>query len=363
MISVMLGSASSASSGPNPRTSSRTESTSRSLSALVIVIAVVRKYSSASSRIFSRTPLLLLESIWSANFSMSLAWICTFAAVRAGPHPPAGGGGGARGQAGRRSRRLDRSGRAGDLDRGRRRIWRTARGGCHGPVGRGGGGHGYARLVLLAPVQQAHVSYCPGAAGIESDRRTPGPREFGNPGSSQSREAVLEVDLLEAHAVRILDGLARGIRRSRRLLQVVVEGLQRVADRHVLEKPGHELRVALCDLDREAGCEPAGRPLGPPGCGSAAGGLHVGDRRAEPDDVDVGEHGLAHDLRRSRRDDHVGRGDDSAVVAQSDSAGDALLLTGGDRHGYVAAGEREVCRRGSGPEQADVPGQHVGGDQ
>src|SRR6202158_4174453 len=90
MISVMLGSASSASSGPNPRTSSRTESTSRSLSALVIVIAVVRKYSSASSRIFSRTPLLLLESIWSANFSMSLAWICTFAAVKAGPISPPG---------------------------------------------------------------------------------------------------------------------------------------------------------------------------------------------------------------------------------------------------------------------------------
>jgi len=51
---------------------------------LVIVIAVVRKYSSASSRIFSRTPSLLLESIWSAKRSISLAWICTLAAVNAG---------------------------------------------------------------------------------------------------------------------------------------------------------------------------------------------------------------------------------------------------------------------------------------
>src|SRR5690242_2938851 len=88
MISVMLGSASSASRGPRPRTSSRTESTRRSLSFLVIVIAVERKYSSASSTIFSRTPALLLESISSANFSISLEWICTFAAVKAGESSP-----------------------------------------------------------------------------------------------------------------------------------------------------------------------------------------------------------------------------------------------------------------------------------
>ena len=62
----------------------------RSLSALVMVMAVLRKYSSASSTIFSRTPPLLLESIWSANFSMSLAWIWTLAAVKAGViSPPA----------------------------------------------------------------------------------------------------------------------------------------------------------------------------------------------------------------------------------------------------------------------------------
>src|SRR6266850_3585040 len=88
MISVMDGSASRASRGPRPRTSSRTESTRRSLSFLVIVIAVVRKYSSASSRIFSRTPGLLLESIWSAYFSIRRAWICTLAAVKAGVSSP-----------------------------------------------------------------------------------------------------------------------------------------------------------------------------------------------------------------------------------------------------------------------------------
>ena len=88
MISVMAGSASSASSGPRPSTSSRTESTRRSLSFLVIVIAVERKYSSASSRIFSRTPGLLLESIWSAYFSISRAWIWTLAAVKAGVRSP-----------------------------------------------------------------------------------------------------------------------------------------------------------------------------------------------------------------------------------------------------------------------------------
>src|SRR6267378_8184071 len=88
MISVIDGSASSASRGPRPSTSSRTESTRRSLSFLVIVIAVVRKYSSASSRIFSRTPGLLLESIWSAYFSIRRAWICTLAAVNAGVSSP-----------------------------------------------------------------------------------------------------------------------------------------------------------------------------------------------------------------------------------------------------------------------------------
>src|SRR5438093_4195226 len=88
MISVMFGSASSASSGPSPRTSSRTESTRRSLSFLVIVIAVERKYSSASSKIFSRTPGLLLESISYANFSITRAWIWTLAAVKAGVTSP-----------------------------------------------------------------------------------------------------------------------------------------------------------------------------------------------------------------------------------------------------------------------------------
>src|SRR5438270_7533247 len=88
MISVMFGSASSASSGPNPNTSSRTDSTRRPLSFLVIVIAVDRKYSSASSKIFSRTPALFDESISSANFSISLAWIWTLAAVNAGLSSP-----------------------------------------------------------------------------------------------------------------------------------------------------------------------------------------------------------------------------------------------------------------------------------
>src|SRR5450759_5005462 len=92
MISVIFGSASNASSGPSPSTSSRTESTRRSLSVLVIVMAVVRKYSSASSTIFSRTPTLLLESIWSAKRSISLAWIWTFAAVNAGGASPTAGG-------------------------------------------------------------------------------------------------------------------------------------------------------------------------------------------------------------------------------------------------------------------------------
>src|SRR5256885_10287918 len=56
-----------------------------------MVMAVERKYSSASSRIFSRTPALLLESISSAYFSISLAWICTLAAVKAGvSSPPVG---------------------------------------------------------------------------------------------------------------------------------------------------------------------------------------------------------------------------------------------------------------------------------
>src|ERR1700694_5335296 len=92
MISVMDGSASSASSGPSPSTSARPESTRRSLSFLVMVIAVVRKYSSASSTIFSRTPDLLLESISSAYFSISRAWCCTLAAAKAGVSspPPAG---------------------------------------------------------------------------------------------------------------------------------------------------------------------------------------------------------------------------------------------------------------------------------
>src|SRR6202158_1655262 len=88
MISVIDGSASNASRRPRPSTSSRTESTRRSLSFLVIVIAVERKYSSASSRIFSRTPGLLLESIWSAYFSIRRAWIWTLAAVKAGVSSP-----------------------------------------------------------------------------------------------------------------------------------------------------------------------------------------------------------------------------------------------------------------------------------
>ncbi len=65
-----------------------------------MVMAVDRKYSSASSTILARTPSLLLESIWSANFSISLAWICTFAAVKAGicsPPAPGRGEGGADG--------------------------------------------------------------------------------------------------------------------------------------------------------------------------------------------------------------------------------------------------------------------------
>src|SRR5689334_20266665 len=88
MISVIPGSASRASRGPSPSTSSRTDSTRRPLSFLVIVIAVERKYSSASSKIFSRTPALFDESISSANFSISLAWIWTLAAVKAGVTSP-----------------------------------------------------------------------------------------------------------------------------------------------------------------------------------------------------------------------------------------------------------------------------------
>src|SRR5258706_6885332 len=88
MISVIDGSASKASSGPRPSTSSRPGSTRRSWAFLVIVIAVVRKYASASSSILSVTPGLLLESIWSAYFSIRRAWICTLAAVKAGVSSP-----------------------------------------------------------------------------------------------------------------------------------------------------------------------------------------------------------------------------------------------------------------------------------
>src|SRR5216683_2227640 len=69
--------------------------------------------------------------------------------------------------------------------------------------------------------------------------------------------------------MRVLDGLAHRVRSSRRLLQVVVEGLERVADRHVLEKPCKELGVALRDLDGEAGRDPAGGALGSAGWGGA----------------------------------------------------------------------------------------------
>src|SRR5260221_317597 len=208
MISVMAGSASSASSGPRPNTSSRTESTRRSLSFLVIVIAVERKYSSASSRIFSRTPGLLLESIWSANFSIRRAWIWTLAAVKAGVRSP------------------------------------------------------------------------PTAA------------------------------------------------------------------------------AARCDNDGVGGAATAA---------AWASGLYVRRGRTETDHPHVGEDGLADDLGRPGGRGRAGvehgearGGDDGEVIAQGDVAGHSLLLTGRNRHGHVAAGQRKVCRSSARRHKAEVLGQPVG---
>src|SRR5713226_4590050 len=84
MISVISASASSCSSGPSPSTSLSSEPTTFSLSDLVMVTLLSRKYSSVSSTIFSRTPSRLVTSSWSAYFSSRRVWIWTLAAVKAG---------------------------------------------------------------------------------------------------------------------------------------------------------------------------------------------------------------------------------------------------------------------------------------
>src|SRR5713101_2495487 len=105
------------------------------------------------------------------------------------------------------------------------------------------------------------------------------------------------INLLLAHALSRQYGRARRVRSAGWLLQIVVEGLQRVAHRCVVEEPDEELRIALRELDRQAGGDTAGGPLGAAGLHSPAGRLHVGGGRTEPDDMDVGEHSLGHDPR------------------------------------------------------------------
>src|SRR6266852_2376902 len=174
MISVMLGSASSASRGPKPRTSSRTESMRRSLSVLVIVIAVVRKYSSASYDLFPDAGLVAgVDLIGELFDQLGVDLDLRRGEGRAHLAPASGdadsGRGGARGQARRGRRRLDRGRWAGDRDSrgGRVRSPGRAR---RGPV-RGRRRRRHPRLVLLDPVEQAHLSYRPDARAND-----PGPR-------------------------------------------------------------------------------------------------------------------------------------------------------------------------------------------
>src|SRR5207245_3914147 len=188
-------------------------------------------------------------------------------------------------------------------------------------------------------------------------------------GLSQAREMVPGIYLFLAHALSRQDGRACGVWRGWGLLQVVVERFQGVSHLRVAEEPREELGVALGELDGEARSD-ACAWSGAARSGSSAGGrLYVSAGGAEPDDVYIREDCLAYDLRRtdlrptSRNDAKAGRGDHGYVVADSDVTGDALLLTGGDGHGHVAAGERQICGRGSGEDLSGVSREHVRGDQ
>src|SRR5712664_2431502 len=68
--------------------------------------------------------------------------------------------------------------------------------------------------------------------------------------ASRCRELVPCVDLELSHTTCVLDGSAVGVRVvGRRRLQVVLVGLERVFQGHVVQKPGEVLGVALADLD------------------------------------------------------------------------------------------------------------------
>ena len=90
--------------------------------------------------------------------------------------------------------------------------------------------------------------------------------------------------------------------------------------------------------------------------------------RADANDPYVPEHGLGHSLRRplllaarlEQRD--VGGGDHRDVIAQGDVARHALLLTRRNSQRDVAARQREVGRSRACGHEAEILGQHVGGD-
>src|SRR6266566_4171485 len=172
-------------------------------------------------------------------------------------------------------------------------------------------------------------------------------------------------DRLLADALGRQNCRAGGVWSAWWLGQVVVERLERVADRGVVEEPREELRVTLGELDGQAGDDASGRTSCATDSGGAAGRLNVGHGRAESDHPDVGEYGLGDHLgwprwRCGADGEHgdAGRRDDSDVVTQRDVAGDSLLLTRWDCHGDVAAGTRQVGRSCSG-NQPEVIGEHV----
>src|SRR5450759_1724544 len=136
-------------------------------------------------------------------------------------------------------------------------------------------------------------------------------------------------DLFLADALSRQNGRAGGVCSDWRRA-VVVERLDRVLKRRVVEEPGEVLGVTLRQLDGQARDHTAGRARGPTYACRATGRLHVRRGRSETDDVDVRENGLAHDLGRPGRGagrEHAGAGgrDDGDVVNQRDVAGHALL--------------------------------------
>src|SRR4029077_6335895 len=140
----------------------------------------------------------------------------------------------------------------------------------------------------------------------------------------------------------------------------------RVLELRVVEEPGEVLGVTLRQLDGEARGKTAYRARTSAARG-AAGGLDVRGGRTEADHADVGEDGLADDFGRPGRGRRarVEHGDarrrnDREVVTERDVARHALLLAGRDRHGHVAAGQREVGGSSAGRYKADVLGEHVG---